>query len=77
KWKRFIESEGLGDFINVADPHFKTNMREIYDIESTPRYFILDEQHKIIGKKIGPDQMDDFLEHLFKEKERKKKKGDS
>jgi hypothetical protein len=32
-----------------------------YDVLSTPQIFILDENKKIIAKKIGPEQVEEIL----------------
>ncbi|MCB0482139.1 MAG: DUF5106 domain-containing protein [Flavobacteriales bacterium] len=44
------------------------NFRTIYDIFSTPQVYILDKDKKIIAKKLGIEQLQDFLDNYFKEK---------
>jgi|694.fasta_scaffold105056_3 peroxiredoxin len=56
-WKEFIRVNGL-DFINVAD---YLGYRTLYDISSTPVIYILDANKKIIAKRIGVDQLEDFI----------------
>ena len=67
KWKKFIQEKNL-KWINVADPHFKTNVRHEFDITSTPQIFLLDKDRKIICKKVDVEHLGDFLDHMFKEK---------
>ncbi|MEZ4722210.1 MAG: TlpA disulfide reductase family protein [Flavobacteriales bacterium] len=49
------------------------NFRDTYDIFSTPKVFLLDENKKIIATKLMPEQLGDFIDHLMKEKEGEKK----
>lgn len=49
------------------------NFRDTYDIFSTPKIYLLDENKKIIATKLMPEQMGDFIDHLIKEKEESKK----
>lgn len=57
KWKDFIKTHNC-DFINVAD-HW--GYRTLYDVQSTPYIYILDQSKKIIAKHIGVEQIDDFI----------------
>ena len=61
KWKKFVYEKGL-DWINGADPYFQSNFRKEYNILSTPTIYILDRDKKIIGKRIGVEQLSDFID---------------
>lgn len=67
-WKKFIQEKNL-NWINVADPYYETNFRKIYDIASTPQIFVLDKNKKIIAKRIGANQLEDFFHNYLKAKE--------
>ncbi|MBT5976272.1 MAG: hypothetical protein HOG66_01390, partial [Flavobacteriales bacterium] len=43
------------------------NFRDTYDIFSTPKIYLLDENKKIIAVKLMPEQMGDFIDHLLEE----------
>ena len=60
KWKKYINEVGL-DWINVADPYFRSNFRRDYNVRTTPTIFILDKDKKIIAKKLDVDQLADFI----------------
>lgn len=64
-WKEFIEEHQLEDFINVYDPYGRSRFRQYYHIKSTPTLFILDKDKKIVAKKLGVDQIADFLSHML------------
>jgi peroxiredoxin len=69
KWIQFIRSHNLS-WINVIDIYNESNFRYIYDIHSTPVVFLLDENKKIIGKKLGAETLQDVLEREFGQKDR-------
>ena len=60
KWKKFVNEKSL-DWINVADPFYRSNFRKEYNIVSFPTIYILDRDKKIIGKRIGVEQLDEFI----------------
>jgi thiol-disulfide isomerase/thioredoxin len=72
KWVDFVNDHGLYDWINAWNP-YSYEFKLKYDITSTPQIYILDENKKIIAKKIGPEQVEDILSVLLKSKNVKKK----
>jgi thiol-disulfide isomerase/thioredoxin len=62
KWTDFIKANNL-DWINVADPYHQNNFRFDWDIQSTPQIYILDKDKNIKAKRIGADQVEDFIRH--------------
>lgn len=68
-WKDFTKEHKL-KFINIGDPYFKNlpSFRQIYNIKSTPQVYILDKYYRIIAKRIGVDQIIDFLDNYKKMK---------
>ncbi|OFY67179.1 MAG: hypothetical protein A3H98_12065 [Bacteroidetes bacterium RIFCSPLOWO2_02_FULL_36_8] len=63
-WKKFIEEKGLTDWINVNDMYHRTNFRKLYDIYSTPVVYVLDKEKKILAKRIGVEQVADFIKRI-------------
>lgn len=61
KWIDFVNKNQLYDWINAWNP-YDYKYKIDYDIRSTPQIFILDKDKKIIGKKLGPEQIVGFLE---------------
>ncbi|MDX2189826.1 MAG: DUF5106 domain-containing protein [Bacteroidota bacterium] len=59
-WKTFIKANKL-NWINVYDPQHTSGFQTIYDIYSTPTLYLLDESKKIIGKRLGVEQLPDFF----------------
>ncbi|MFT6814547.1 MAG: thiol-disulfide isomerase/thioredoxin [Sphingobacteriales bacterium] len=65
KWKEYIIENNLR-WINVEDIDYKTGVKFIYDIKSTPAIFLLDKDKKVIAKQLGAEQLEDFMERLIK-----------
>lgn len=64
-WKSFIKTNKL-TFVNVWDPNRTTGFQKIYDVYSTPTVYILDEKKKIIAKRLGVEQLEEFFENYSK-----------
>jgi thiol-disulfide isomerase/thioredoxin len=62
KWTDFIREHNL-DWINVGDPYRQNNFRFEWDIQSTPQLYILDKDKNIKAKRIGAEQVEDFIKH--------------
>ena len=73
-WKKFIIDKKLNDFIHVYDPVHINNLKDRFDIYSTPVIYILDKDKKIKAKRIGAEQVVEMLKTLEAiEKENTKK----
>ena len=72
KWKKFIDEFGIQNWYNLADLERQNPFREIYDIQSTPRLFLLDKTKVIRGKRFSPEQLGDLLKQLERIKNLKK-----
>lgn len=59
-WKKFIRDNKL-KWINVSDLYNNTNFRNYYDIYSTPVIYLLDEQKRIIAKRLDVPKIRDFI----------------
>jgi alkyl hydroperoxide reductase subunit AhpC len=62
KWKDYIKKHKL-DWINVADVFHTSNYHHDYDVISTPMIYVLDENKRIIAKKIDVKDLDGILKH--------------
>ena len=72
EWKKFINDQETGDWINVADinhdeegnPLASSDWRDKYDIYSTPVIYLLDKEKKIIAKRITHTQIVEIISRL-------------
>ncbi|MBA3663115.1 MAG: redoxin domain-containing protein [Bacteroidetes bacterium] len=71
-WRKFIIDKKL-DFINVFDPMHLNNIKDRFDINSTPVIYILDKNKKIKAKKISHEQVVELLE-LFEKMDKEQNK---
>ncbi len=60
KWKKYIKDNDL-NWVNAADPQLRSNFRAEYNIDSTPKIFVVDGEKKIIAKRLDVDQLEDFI----------------
>jgi len=65
KWKNYIKENRL-EWVNLADPAYKSTFRERYNIKSTPFLYVLDQNRKIIARKLGVEQVVDFITNYRK-----------
>jgi peroxiredoxin len=64
QWEDFIKTNHLDGWIHAWDPDNQSNYHRLYDVYSTPVVYLLDEKKKILAKRLGVEQLSDFLEHL-------------
>ena len=70
-WVNYIIEHNIGDWIhvyetkemekNIADAQ-KPGFRQLFDVIQTPTLLLLDNEKRIIGKKLGWQQLNDLLE---------------
>lgn len=70
-WKNYIIEHKL-NWINVMDMQNTTGYHTTYDIYSTPVVYLLDENKKILAKRLSIEQLQEFLNRLYKKDEEKK-----
>jgi thiol-disulfide isomerase/thioredoxin len=64
RWKKGINELKL-PFLNVADIELHNYFRTIYDLETTPQIYFLDENRIIRGKKLNAEYIDVFLKNVM------------
>ena len=76
-WKKFIREKGL-KFLNVcnaiSDKTVYYDVRKGYDVYSTPTIYVLNEKKEIVAKRLGVEQLGEFIEGYTKMMEEKEKK---
>lgn len=65
-----VEEKEMGRWINVADQYLQSNYKKLYDITTTPRIFILDQDKKIVMKGIGAEQIDEVMDQIILEEQK-------
>ena len=76
KWKEFIEKEKLSDWTNVYPTPVVTgnytkedvDFQTLYNVRQTPVIYLLDQDKKIIAKKVGAENYTKIIEQLEQKK---------
>ncbi len=66
KWIEARDKVGIY-WQDLTDIYNRSRFRQNYDITSTPRLFLLDEDKRIIAKRIGTEQLEKMLQQAFEE----------
>ncbi len=62
EWSTFLIKHNMFDWINVWDKEDVSRFKILYDARTTPGVYVLDENKKIIAKKMTVEQLKTFLE---------------
>jgi thiol-disulfide isomerase/thioredoxin len=65
EWLHFLEEHELNGWLNVWDPDQVSNFQVNYNIRTTPIIYLLDEEKKIVAKKLTVDQVKQLLSQLI------------
>jgi thiol-disulfide isomerase/thioredoxin len=70
EWVNFVKEKKLEDWVHVYETKEmekivsdaqKPSFRQLYDVIQTPTIFLLDNEKRIIGKKLGVDQLNELI----------------
>ncbi|MBT3385884.1 MAG: redoxin domain-containing protein [Prolixibacteraceae bacterium] len=61
-WVEFLTKHNMYDWINVWDEHHVSRFKILYDARKTPGIYILDENKKIVAKKMTVEQAKKLME---------------
>jgi peroxiredoxin len=64
EWQNFIKQYKLNGWIHAWDPDAQSNFRRLYDVYSTPVVYLLDEKKKIVAKRLGVEQLNEFIDKM-------------
>ena len=65
KWVDFINEHHLYDWINCWSP-YSNDFRRLYNLQSYPQLFVLDEEKKIVAKRVTPEQAENIINNLIR-----------
>lgn len=65
KWVDFINENQMYEWINCWSP-YSNEFRMLYNLQSYPQLFILDQNKKIVAKRITPEQAENIINNLIK-----------
>lgn len=65
-WQKYVTDNKLTGWTHVWDPYRKSAFHKNYNITTTPNLYILDEERKIIVKRIGVESVGPIVEDMLK-----------
>lgn len=69
KWIDFVNEHEMYDWINAWSP-YSNEYRNLYNLQAFPAIFVLDENKKIVSKRIGAEQVEEVITFELKKAER-------
>ncbi len=77
EWRKYIKEKNL-KFLNlcnaISDHTVYYDLRKMYDVYSTPTIFVLNDKKEIVAKRLGVEQLGEFIEGYTKMMEEREKK---
>jgi thiol-disulfide isomerase/thioredoxin len=64
KWVDFVNDNQLFGWINCWSP-YSNEFRSLYNLQSYPQLFILDQEKKIVAKRVTPEQAESIINNLL------------
>ena len=64
KWVDFVNDKQLFGWINCWSP-YSNDFRSIYNLQSYPQLFVLDQEKKIVAKRVTPEQAESIINNLL------------
>jgi thiol-disulfide isomerase/thioredoxin len=65
KWVDFVNEHDLADWHNAWSPN-SIAYKDLYNVYTTPVIYILDENKKILAKRIGPENIEEIIDFEIK-----------
>lgn len=66
EWTQFVDEHELVGWIHAWDPSNKSGFRYKYNVKSSPMLYLLDQDKKIIAKRIDYSSLSKYLDSLIK-----------
>lgn len=60
-----IKEKKMESFLNLGDQFHKSRFKSKYNVDKTPKIFIMDSDRKILIKDVGAQQLDTIMEQLL------------
>jgi thiol-disulfide isomerase/thioredoxin len=62
---QMVKKKNMQNLLNVTDASYRSRFKEKFDVQTTPKIFILDKDKTILSKNIGPQQLDEIVSRLM------------
>jgi len=61
-----IEEKNMGGFLNLGDQYAKSRFKTKFNVRTTPKIFILDDEREILMKNVGSEQLEEGMEQIMR-----------
>lgn len=65
EWEKFVKSKNISDWINCADPEYKSQYWMYYDTSGVPAVFVLNKNKTIIAKKVDEQNLEKLFDYYI------------
>jgi len=62
-----IDNKKMVNMVNVVDPRYQTRFKDVYNVVTTPKIYVLDKDKTIISKNIGTEQLEEIMTRFTEE----------
>lgn len=62
-----LEEKNMLGFVNLGDQYGRSRFKSKFNVRTTPKIFILDEQREILMKNIGSKQLEEVMNHIMEQ----------
>ena len=66
QWKKYIRDFGVGEWVHGYDYTFRIDFRKDFDVTTTPMVYVLDQDKKIIARRLPVEQLEGFMDFYEK-----------
>ncbi|MEM6876923.1 MAG: redoxin domain-containing protein [Bacteroidota bacterium] len=64
----YIDEHDIGSWLHTIDPYLQSRYAVLYDLQTTPQIYVLDENKEILSKRIGAEQLDELMGLILEER---------
>lgn len=62
QWKKYIREFGVQEWVHGYDYSFRIDFRKDFDVINTPMIYVLDQDKKIIARRLPAEELDGFMD---------------
>ncbi len=69
----YVDEQQIGDWMHLVDPYLRSRFMTVYNIKTTPQIFVLDENKKILSKRIGAEQLEEVMDRIIEMRQKEQR----
>ncbi|MEM8585427.1 MAG: redoxin domain-containing protein [Bacteroidota bacterium] len=64
----YVDENEIGNWLHTIDPYMQSRYAVLYDLQTTPQIYVLDENKEILSKRIAAEQLDELMGLIIEER---------